>query len=89
VALGSGLSDTSPEAEAVLIAGFRRMAPEEKLERALDLSDALDQLTEAGILARHGPDLPERELRLRKAALRLDRDTMIRVFKWDPHEKGY
>jgi hypothetical protein len=87
--LGIGLSDTTPEAEAILVEGFRRMTPQEKLARVADLNRALDQLAEAGILLRHGPDLPERELRLRKAALRLDRETMVRVFNWDPQEKGY
>ena len=87
--MGIGLNDTTPEAEAILVEGFRRMTPQEKLARVADLNRALDQLAEAGILLRHGPDLPERELRLRKAALRLDRETMIRVFNWDPQEKGY
>jgi hypothetical protein len=84
-----GLSDTSPEAEAVLIEGFRRMTPGQKLDRVADLNRALDQLAEARILAKYGPAVPERELRLRKAALRLDREIMIRVFNWDPREKGY
>jgi len=35
------------------------------------------------------PDLSERELRLRLAALWLDRETMIEVFAWDPEEMGY
>jgi len=33
--------------------------------------------------------VPERELRLRLAALRLDRETMIGVFNWDPEVQGY
>ncbi len=33
--------------------------------------------------------IPERELRLRLASLWLDRETMIRVFHWDPEPEGY
>jgi len=85
----TGASDTSPEAERILLEGYRRMSPTDRLGRVLALNRALEQLAEARIRATHGPDLPERELRLRLAALRLDRDTMIRVFGWDPQEKGY
>jgi len=42
-----------------------------------------------GIQARYGPDLTERELRLRLAALWLDRETMIEAFGWDPEVEGY
>jgi hypothetical protein len=41
------------------------------------------------IQARYGPDLSERELRLRLAALWLDRETMIDAFGWDPEVEGY
>ena len=34
-------------------------------------------------------EMSERELQLRLGALWLDRETMIRVFDWDPKEKGY
>jgi len=33
--------------------------------------------------------MPEREVRLRLASLRLDREVMVTVFGWDPHEEGY
>jgi hypothetical protein len=82
-------NDTSPEAERILIEGYRRMSPAKKLQRVVALNRAVEQLAAARILSQYGPDLPGRELRLRLAALRLDRDTMIRVFDWDPEEKGY
>jgi len=44
---------------------------------------------ERRIQARYGPDLTERELRLRLAALWLDRETMIEAFGWDPEVEGY
>jgi hypothetical protein len=87
--LSTGPQDTSPEAERVLIRGYRRMSPLRKLERVAAMNRALDRLAEARIRATYGPDLTEREVRLRLAALRLDRETMIRVFEWDPEERGY
>lgn len=86
--MSAELTDTSPEAERVLIRGYRRMSPGERLQRVVALNRALDQLAEARIRASCGPELSERELRLRIASLSLDRDTMVRVFGWDPREKG-
>ena len=34
-------------------------------------------------------EIPEREQKLRLSALWLNRETMIRVFDWDPQESGY
>ena len=83
-----GPSDTSPEAEAFLIEGYRRMSPAEKLRRVASLNRALTQLAAARIRARYG-DIPDEEMRLRLGALRLGRETMVRVFGWDPEEKGW
>ncbi len=82
-------SDTPPEMERVLIEGYRAMTPRQKLERVVALNRALDQLARARLRAQYGDELPEREIRLRLAALRLDREVMIKVFGWDPHEHGY
>ena len=81
-------TDTSPEIEAVLIDGYRRMSPAEKLARVGALNRAVQQLALAGIRARHR-GVSDREARLRLAALWLDRDTMMRVFGWDPEAEGY
>ncbi len=83
------LTDTSKEAEQVLIEGYRRMSPARKLMRVFDLTEALNQMARARILEKWGPDLSEREVKLRLAALRLDRQTMISVFGFDPEEMGY
>ena len=82
-------SDTPPEVEEILIEGYRRMAPTERLARALDMSRAVQQLALARIRAQYGPNLTEREERLRLAALWLPRETMIEVFAWDPEVEGY
>lgn len=52
-----------------------------------DLHDASRALARTGIRARH-PDADEREIRLRLAALRLDREAMVRWFAWDPEIEG-
>ena len=84
----TGLSDTSPDAERVLIEGYRRMTPLQKLERVFSLNRALEQLQAARIRADYG-DVPEREMRLRLASLRLGRETMVKVFGWDPEVEGW
>ena len=81
-------SDTSPDAERVLIEGYRRMSPADKLARVFSLNRALEELGRARIRAQYG-DVPEREVRLRLAAPRLGRETMVKVFGWDPNEKGW
>lgn len=83
-----GPSDTSPEAERILIEGYRRMTPTQKLQRVESLNRALVLLQKARIRADYG-DIPDEEMRMRLGALRLGRETMIKVFGWDPDEKGW
>jgi hypothetical protein len=52
------------------------------------LTRACQELAVAGIRLRH-PNAPEREIRMRLAALWIDREVMIRVFGWDPQSEGY
>lgn len=75
--------DTSREAAQVLIEGYRRMSPAQKLAQAMALSRATHELALAGTRQRH-PTASEREIQLRVAALSIDRETMIRAFGWDP-----
>jgi hypothetical protein len=81
-------SDTSPDAERVLIEGYRRMRPAEKLERVAALNRALIELATARLRAQYGASISPRELRLRLAALWLDADTMRDAFDWDPALHG-
>jgi hypothetical protein len=81
--------DTPPEVEEILLEGYRRMTPLEKLLQAFELNRMAQQMAAMRIQARYGPDLSEQELRLRLAALWLDRETMIAAFGWDPEVKGY
>mgnify|MGYP006987211209 FL=1 len=63
------------------------MSPAKKLQRVAELNAAVLELAAAGIRRRHGA-VAEEELRLRLAALWLDRETMVRAFGWDPMEHG-
>lgn len=81
--------DTSPEAEEILLEGYRRMSAEEKLQRLVDLHRVARRLALARIREWYGPNLSDREERLRLAALRLDRKTMMDLFDWDPEVEGY
>ena len=82
-------ADTPPEIEERLLEGYRRMTPWEKLVQVFELNRMAQQMAAMRIQAQYGPNLSERELRLRLAALWLDRETMIEAFGWDPEEKGY
>ncbi len=81
--------DTPPEIEERILEGYRRMTPREKFRRIVELNRSVEEMAAARIRKQYGPDLAPRELRLRLAALRLDRETMIEVFDWDPEVKGY
>lgn len=89
VAPRTGVEDTPADIEARVIEGYRAMTPAQKMDRVVALNRAVEQLARARIEMTYGPDLSEREVRLRLASLRLPRETMIEVFDWDPVEKGY
>jgi hypothetical protein len=81
-------ADTRPEIARLLIEGYRRMTPAERLRRACDLSLATRQMAATRIRLAY-PDADERQVRLRVAALTLGKETMIRVFGWDPDRQGW
>jgi hypothetical protein len=81
--------DTPPEIEEIVLKRYRRMPPFEKLMQVFELNQMAQQMAAFRLQTRYGPDLSERELRLRLAALWLDRETMIEVFGWDPEVEGY
>lgn len=64
------------------------MTPTQKLQRVASLNRAVTTLQRARIRAQYG-DIPEEEMRMRLGALRLGRETMIRLFGWDPDQKGW
>ena len=81
-------NDTSPEVQKILIDGYRKMSPQQKMRRVTEMNKTVQQLALARIKKQYG-EISEREMRLRLASLWLDRDTMIHVFNWDPEKEGY
>ncbi len=81
------MRDTPRAIEDFLAERYRRMTPRQKLARVIDLNRTAEAMATARLEAQYGP-LEPRELELRLASLRLDRETMIRVFGWDPETKG-
>jgi N-glycosylase/DNA lyase len=82
------IQDTPPHILDILIDGYRRMSPQQKLKRVSEMTKAVQQLALARIEKQYG-NCTDREKQLRLASLWLDRETMIRVFQWDPQVKGY
>ena len=80
--------DTPLYIQKILVEGYRKMPPWEKMRRISELNKAAQQLALSRIRLQYG-DIPDHEQRLRLASLWLDRDTMIRVFSWDPKKMGY
>lgn len=82
------IQDTPPHIQKMVIEGYRNMSPRQKLKRVDELTKAVQQLALSRISKKYGT-LSEREQQLRLASLWLDRQTMIKVFQWDPRQKGY
>jgi hypothetical protein len=82
------LNDTHPKIEALLIEGYRRMSPAQKIERVRALTRAVQELTLLDVRRRH-PDADERERALRVASRWIEPELMARAFGWDVHERGY
>ena len=80
-------TDTSPDAERVLVEGYRRMGPGAKLTRVRELTQGVQQMALARLRSEH-PTADELELRLRLASLWIDPQIMKDVFGWDPSEMG-
>jgi hypothetical protein len=63
-------ADTSPEAWEVYLRLVREMPPGERLRRALELSEEVRRVAEAGLRLRY-PRADAREITLRRARLEL------------------
>ena len=80
--------DTDKGAERLLVELARRAPVWKKIQQVANATEACRAFSRAGIKSRH-PGASEQEVKLRLAALSLDRETMIRVYGWDPEVKGY
>jgi hypothetical protein len=88
LAIASAPDDTSPAVKALLIAGYRRMSPTQKLDRVTELTRAVQELALADIRRRH-PNASQREQSLRLASRWIEPELMLRAFGWDVRERGY
>jgi len=81
-------TDTEPKIQKVLIEGYRKMSPQQKMLRVSELTKSIQQLALARVQKQHR-DSTEREQRLRLASLWLDHQTIVEVFDWNPELQGY
>jgi hypothetical protein len=84
----TGLSDTTPEAERVLIELARAMPDAKKIDQVFELIETVRRFGMIGLRSRY-PEASEEELRKRMAAIVFDRETVIEVYGWDPEIEGY
>jgi len=82
------LTDTPPEIQKILVEGYRKMSPQEKMKRVSELNRSVLQMALARI-RREYRDISEQEEKLRLASLWIDKDLMIKVFGWNPQQEGY
>lgn len=71
--------DTSPEAEAVLIALYRKMSPEKKMRQVEELTQGV-QLLALSRLKQEDPEATDEVLKLRLAALWLDPALLLAAY---------
>jgi hypothetical protein len=75
--------DTDPKALEVFIDLHRKMSPGERAARIFELAEFQESLQRLSVQSMY-PEAGEHEVFLRVAARRLDRETMIRIYGWDP-----
>ena len=76
-------SDTDPRALEVFLSLQRRRTPSQKLKQVFEMTELVLKAAEAGVRQMY-PEAGEREVFLRAAARRLDPETMVKVYGWDP-----
>lgn len=76
--------DTSEAADRIVSEGLRRMTPEQRFARAVNLTVWTHRMALAQLRRSH-PEDSERQLRLRLAARILDAETMRKLLE---HERG-
>ena len=80
---GRWYEDTDPKALDVFLRLHREMTPGERAARIFEMAAFQENLQRASVRSMY-PGAGEREVFLRVAARRLDRQTMIQVYGWDP-----
>src|SRR5262249_33530321 len=82
------LSDTSPEAEDVLISLIQQAPVWKRLQMLDQMYEMLQSLTLADLRRAH-PGASEDEIRRRLAARVLSRSDVIAAYGWDPEVEGF
>ena len=77
--------DTDPESLELFLQLHRQMTPGQRVARVFELAEFQEDLQRASVRSMY-PEAGEREVFLRVAARRLDRETMIQVYGWDPEQ---
>jgi hypothetical protein len=72
-------ADTAPQAAAVQLEAYRRMAPVERLRIAFEMSDSVRRLSAAGVRSRHH-DYSEEQVRLAVIRLSLGEDLFRKAY---------
>jgi hypothetical protein len=80
--------DTDEATERKLIELTRAMSDEKRLNLLFSTIETGRQLSLAGLKSRY-PQASEEELKKRYAALVLDRETVMKIYGWDPKKEGY
>ncbi|OGF65011.1 MAG: hypothetical protein A2Y62_14395 [Candidatus Fischerbacteria bacterium RBG_13_37_8] len=81
------LTDTDEKIEQYLIERYKQLPSWQKIEIVCALILTCQKLALAGISERY-PNASEEEIRLRLAALWLDKEIMLKVYNWDIDQKG-
>lgn len=76
-------ADTDPKVLEKWIEIQRAMSADEKLRSVLEASEFVLRLYEMGVRHQY-PNATDREVLVRVAARHLDRETVIKVYGWDP-----
>ncbi len=80
-------ADTSPEAWKVFLDLQRRLSPSESLRRALEYSEFVRKLAEAGLRQQY-PGATDREIFLREARQRLGTELFQKAFPGELPDHG-
>ncbi len=80
--------DMDPETERLLIELSRNRPIWKQFRQVGSLNRMTRAFAMAGIRQRY-PEASEEEVRRRLAAVLFDRETVIKVFGWDPEIEGY
>jgi len=80
--------DTDEASERVMVELARSTPVWKKLQQVVSTTEACRAFALAGLRSRY-PRATEDELRRRLAAVIFDRETVIRVYGWDPEVEGY